>query len=68
MDYISKWLSEVIAISIIAIIMALIMAIPVMFLWDWIMPALFGLGTITLFQAWGLSVLCALLFKNNSSK
>jgi hypothetical protein len=50
--------------------LSLIMALPTMWLWDWLMPELFGLKTITLFQAWGVNFLCGMLFKshNNSSK
>ena len=46
-------------------IVALLCALPVMLLWDWLMPELFGLGEITLFQAWGLSMLCGLLLKTS---
>lgn len=35
----------------------------VMILWNWIMPPVFGLSTITFWQAWGLVVLAHLLFK-----
>ena len=50
--------------------LSLIMALPTMLLWDWLMPELFGLKEVTLFQAWGLNFLCGMLFKshNNSSK
>jgi hypothetical protein len=34
----------------------------VMWLWNWLMPALFGLKTITYWQAWGLVVLGRILF------
>jgi hypothetical protein len=47
-------------------VMAAIMSLPVMLLWDWLMPTIFGLGEITWFQAWGLMFLCGLLFKNSS--
>ena len=52
------------------VVLSLIMALPTMWLWDWLMPELFGLKTITLFQAWGVNFLCGMLFKshNNSSK
>jgi len=46
---------------------SLIMALPTMWLWDWLMPELFGLKTITLFQAWGLNFLCGLLFKSHTN-
>lgn len=44
------------------------MSLPVMLLWDWLMPTIFGLKEITWFQAWGLMFLCGLLFKSNISK
>jgi hypothetical protein len=42
-----------------------LMSLPVMLLWDWLMPTIFGLKEITWFQAWGLLFLCGLLFKSN---
>ena len=50
------------------ILVSLVCALPVMWLWDWLMPTIFGLKEITLLQAWGLSALCGLLFKDNTSK
>jgi hypothetical protein len=47
--------------------LSLIMAVPTMLLWDWLMPELFGLKEITLFQAWGLNFLCGMLFKSHNS-
>ncbi len=35
----------------------------VMSLWNWLMPEIFGLGTVTYWQAWGLLVLSSILFK-----
>ena len=35
----------------------------VMLLWNWLMPAIFGLGTISYWQAWGLVLLAHILFK-----
>lgn len=37
----------------------------VMWLWNWLMPSLFGLTTIGFWQAFGLSWLCNLLFKTS---
>jgi hypothetical protein len=34
----------------------------VMHLWNWLLPALFGVRTITFWQALGLLVLCRILF------
>jgi hypothetical protein len=49
------------------VLLSLIMALPTMLLWDWLMPTIFGLKEITLFQAWGLNFLCGLLFKSHTT-
>jgi len=46
---------------------AALMSLPVMLLWDWLMPTIFGLPEITWFQAWGLLFLCGTLFKSNTT-
>ena len=48
-------------------VFSFIFSLPVMLLWDWLMPVIFGLPTITWLQAWGLSILCSLLFKSHES-
>ncbi len=45
-----------------AVVFALIFGFAVMYLWNWLMPGLFGLGVITYFQAFGLVVLAKILF------
>ena len=35
----------------------------VMLLWNWLMPELFGLKTVSYWQAWGLLILASILFK-----
>jgi hypothetical protein len=47
--------------------LGLLIAFPVMFLWNWLIPAIFGLKTITFFEAFGLYALCAILFQPSSS-
>jgi hypothetical protein len=42
---------------------AAIWSLPIMLLWDWLMPSLFGLPEITWLQAWGLMFLVGLLFR-----
>jgi hypothetical protein len=59
-------ISAVIGIVALVVGVSLLLAAPVMWLWDWLMPTLFGLKKITLCQAWGLMVLCGFLFKSNS--
>jgi hypothetical protein len=50
------------------ILLALIFSLPVMLLWNWLMPVIFGLAKITWLQALGLSVLSGFLFKGSNSK
>jgi hypothetical protein len=49
-------------IGTLAIILVLL-GYPVMLLWNWLMPQLFGLSEITFWQAIGLNVLCTILFR-----
>jgi hypothetical protein len=56
----------VIAFFIFAVI-SLIGAIPTYFLWNWLMPDIFAITTITFWQAWGLNFLAAILFKGTNS-
>jgi len=48
------------------LVLGLLWAIPTMLLWDWLMPEIFGLGTITIWQAWGLNILAGIFFKSKS--
>jgi len=43
-------------------------AFPVMLCWNWVMPAISGLPRIDFLHAWGVLVLCGLLFKNPAIK
>ena len=38
-----------------------------MLLWNWLMPEIFGLGTLNYWQAWGLLALSTILFKGFGS-
>ena len=49
---------------VVAAAMALLFGFVVMWLWNWLMPELFGLSVITFWQAWGLVVLSHILFKS----
>ncbi len=50
-----------------AIFMAFVFGAVVMLLWNRLMPDIFGLKTITYWQAWGLVLLAHLLFKGGHS-
>lgn len=47
---------------------AVIMALPTMLLWNYLMPQIFGLCRITFLQALALCVLCGILFGQKSGK
>lgn len=53
-------------IMIIALV-GIVGAIPTYFLWNWLMPEIFGLKAITFWQAWGLVFLSGILFKGSLS-
>ena len=51
---------------IFAAAMAFVLGIVVMALWNWLMPEIFGLTTITYWQAWGIVLLAHILFKTGN--
>ena len=56
------------AAILIAGILSVIMAFPVKWLWNWLMPEIFGLPVISVLQAWGMSMLSSLLLKPSPTK
>ena len=54
--------SVVLSIIIAAVVLTLLLGFPVKWLWNWLIPDLFGLKTIDFWQAWGLMMLIHLLF------
>ena len=55
-------MKEIIAAILTIIIIGILLALPVMLLWNMVMPQLFGLNSITFLQAVWLSLLCRFLF------
>lgn len=53
------------------VVVSAIVSLPLMLLWNWLMPIVIPegqiVGHITWLQAWGLLVLCGFLFKNSSA-
>lgn len=47
--------------------LAFLMVLPTMWLWNWLMPDIFGLQEITFWQALGINFLTGILFRTNSS-
>ena len=57
----------IILLSIIAIgLISALFAFPTMWLWNWLMPTLFCLSKINIFKAFGINILCGLLFRNRN--
>jgi hypothetical protein len=57
-----RWPYIVVAAPIIFAIFVVVTGGLVMLLWNWLLPTLFGLPTITLWQAFGLLILSRMLF------
>lgn len=58
-----KAFNTLVEVSVALFLIAAMMSLPVMLLWDWLMPTIFGLPEITWFQAWGLLWLTGILFR-----
>lgn len=67
METVAKILGAVLIVVVLLVAATALFTIPVYFLYNWLMPELFGLKSITLVQAWGLTFLCGLLFKSTST-
>jgi len=50
-----------------AVLIGVLTSLPIMWLWNWLMPEIFGLITITFWQALGLSLLSSFLIKSSST-
>ncbi|HLD90538.1 MAG TPA: hypothetical protein VI911_05915 [Patescibacteria group bacterium] len=64
-------MEEVIKIlGVIALIIGigLLLAFPVMWLWNWLMPTIFGLMKLTFWQSLGINLLCGFLFRSTNWK
>ncbi|MBD3378743.1 hypothetical protein GF406_27195 [candidate division KSB1 bacterium] len=49
---------------LLAAALGLLLGFIVMWLWNWLMPTIFGLPVISFWQAWGLVVLTHIFFKS----
>jgi len=55
------------ALGLIALL-GILLGLPLQLLWNWLMPTIFNLPTITFWQAMGLNIMTSILFKDNSIK
>lgn len=61
----SKFVELTTGLSLIAIawaIVAIVIGFPIKWLWNWIMPNLFGLSEISFWMALGIALLVSILF------
>ena len=56
-------LNEVAKLLALVVTWILLLGYPLMWLWNWLMPYLFGLPEITFIQAIGLNILTSILFR-----
>lgn len=62
-----KYFAAAVGFITLIVLYSALLSLPVMWLWDAIMPDIFGLNTITWLQAWCLSLLCGMLFKSHTT-
>ena len=65
MDELIKALGKFVITIFVIIFIAILLSFPTMWLWNWLMPIIFGLVKINIWQALGINILTSLLFKSN---
>lgn len=68
MEIFFKFLGVFFGFILIVAIVSLILALPTMLLWNWLMPILFGLTKITFWQALGINIFTSILFKSSNTQ
>ena len=56
---------EILLVLGLLILACLLFGLPLMLLWNWLMPTIFGLTKIGFWKACGLQLMAGLLFKSN---
>lgn len=56
-------IAGIFVILVVAVLLSLLEVIPVMLLWNWLMPLIFGLPTLSFWQAFGVCILSSCLFR-----
>lgn len=56
-----------VVVVLVAGLIAAVISVITMLLWNWLMPVIFGLPALTWVQAWGLTWLSGILFKSSGS-
>ena len=64
---IMETLVKILGVIGLVVVVGVLMALPTMWLWNWLMPVIFGLIKIGFWQALGLNLLAIILFQKSSS-
>jgi len=56
-------ITSILTIILGVFIISLLTAVPAWLLWNWLMPDIFNLSTISLLQAWGLTFLSGIFLE-----
>ena len=67
-ELIMRNLEGMVAVLGMLVLVGLLLALPTMLLWNWLMPDLFGTPSIGFWQALGLYLLSSSLFKTTVNK
>lgn len=67
MNKFMEFVELAVMLVLVVALIAVLSAYPTMLLWNWLMPVIFGLPIITLWQALGLVTLSSILFRSTSS-
>lgn len=63
-NIVSNSITTILTGVLVIILACTIIALPLYFLWNWLMPTIFNLPLISIGQAFGLMLLSGLLFKS----
>ena len=55
----------ILAIIGLIVLAGILFALPLQLLWNWLMPTIFNLPTLTFWEAFGLNVMSGILFRTN---
>jgi hypothetical protein len=61
-----EFIGLVLGLILYLIVIGILLALPVMLLWNFVMPDVFGLTEITFWQALALTLLSSFLFKSST--
>ena len=60
-----EFVGLLVVVFLLVVLITAILALPLMILWNWLMPMIFGLTKLTWLESWGLMFLCSFLFKSS---